>query len=86
VDCKKLVSGAFRNHAIVTKSICNGSGCRKFIYNTYLRTLHKDYNRGGQTAALRTFTCDSELCEKLYILFFISIAKRRKIVKWYCGS
>jgi len=35
-------------------------------------------------AKLRLF----ELSEKLYIcfLFFISIAKCRNVVKWYCGS
>jgi len=26
VDCKKLVSGAFNNHAIFAKPICKGSG------------------------------------------------------------
>jgi len=40
VDCKKLVSGAFRNHAIFAKPICKGSGCR---WCTYHRTLRR-YN------------------------------------------
>jgi len=28
VDCKKLVSEAFRNHAIFAKLICKGSDCK----------------------------------------------------------
>jgi len=39
MDGKKLVSGAFRNNAIFTKSIRIDSGCRKYTYNTYHRTL-----------------------------------------------
>jgi len=41
MDCKKIISGAFRNHTIFAKPICKGSGCR---WCTYHRTLRKDYN------------------------------------------
>jgi len=50
------------------------------------------YANGGQIAArephaaLRTFACGSLSFPKIYIYFFISIAKCRNVVKWYCGS
>jgi len=54
VDSKKLVSGAFRNHAIFAKLICKGSVCK---WCTYHRTLRKDYNMYPQPPSfIKLFT------------------------------
>jgi len=28
VDCKKLLSGEYKNHVIFAKPVCKGGGCR----------------------------------------------------------
>jgi len=41
VDCKKLLSGAYGNHAIFAKPVCKDS---VFRWCTYYRTLRTGYN------------------------------------------
>jgi len=84
----KVIDKGFRNCRFVSTIVKNP------VYQ--LATLFlTTYNRGDQTAArephaaLRTFACGSfELSEKLHICFlvFISIAKCRHFVKWYCDT
>jgi len=58
MNCKQLVSGAFRNHAIFAKPICKGSGC---TWCTYHRTLRKVYNMYTQPLQLsKLFTMQTE--------------------------
>jgi len=57
------------------------------VESVHIIAPYEDYNRGGETAALRPVTCDSLSFAKNYMFVFLfSIAKGRKIVKWYCGS
>jgi len=85
VGCKKIVSGAFTNHTIFSKPICNGSGCR---WCTYHRTLRKDCNMYLQTPPFAKLFKNAKRKNWLLLseLFWKSKFSKSPYPAWYSGG